>query len=245
MLGHARGVLGRGRAGSATQDGALLAALADLATIAIHNAELIRELGRSREETSRRAETERTLREIAARVTAIRDPDAILGLIVDETRRVLASDGAHLTRMSDDRTYLTPVVVAGGMDDETRDWLRTQQFPIDGGINGLAAGQGRVVWTPDYTTDPRIPRDAGRPRGRRADGPRGDGGRPAARPRRRGHRHARGQLPPAGHDRARPPGHPPGPRRPCRHRPVELGPARAARGVGGELPRPRPDDART
>ena len=86
------------------QDGALLAALADLATIAIHNAELIRELGRSREETSRRAETERTLREIAARVTAIRDADAILGLIVDETRRVLASDGAHLTRISDDRT---------------------------------------------------------------------------------------------------------------------------------------------
>ncbi len=141
------------------QEGALLAALADLATIAIHNAELIRELGRSREETSRRAETERTLREIAARVTAIRDADAILGLIVDETRRVLASDGAHLTRISDDRTHLTPVVLAGGMDDETRSWLRTQQFPIDGGINGLAAGQGRVVWTPSYATDPRIPRD--------------------------------------------------------------------------------------
>ena len=61
------------------QQAALLAALADLATIAIHNAELIRELGRSREEVTRRAETERTLREIAARVTSIRDADAILG----------------------------------------------------------------------------------------------------------------------------------------------------------------------
>ena len=142
------------------QEGALLAALADLATIAIHNAELIRELGRSREETARRAETERTLREIAARVTSIRDADAILGLIVEETRRVLASDGAHLTRMADDRTYLTPMVVAGGMDDSARDWLRSQQFPINGGINGLAAGQGRVVWTPSYATDPRIPREA-------------------------------------------------------------------------------------
>ncbi len=142
------------------QEAALLGALADLATIAIHNAELIRELGRSREETARRAETERTLREIAARVTSIRDPDSILGLIVEETRRVLASDGAHLTRMSDDRSYLRPMVLAGGMDDTTREWLRSQKFPIGGGINGLAAGQGRVVWTPSYATDPRIPREA-------------------------------------------------------------------------------------
>jgi len=138
---------------------ATLGALADLATIAIHNAELIRELGRSREETARRAETERTLREIAARVTAIREPEAILGLIVDETRRVLGCDGAHLTRMSEDRTFLRPVVISGGMDEATRNWMRVATFPIDGGINGLAAGQGRLVWTPNYATDPRIPRD--------------------------------------------------------------------------------------
>lgn len=141
------------------QEAALLAALADLGTIAIHNAELIRELGRSREETARRAETERTLREIAARITAIRDPETILGLIVDEARRVLGSDGAHLTRMSDDRTFLRPVVVVGGMDEATREWLQVQRFPIDAGINGLAAGQARVVWTPSYATDPRIPRE--------------------------------------------------------------------------------------
>ena len=141
------------------QDAALLGALADLATIAIQNAELIAELARSREETARRAETERTLREIAARVTSIRDPEAILGLIVDEARRVLGSDGAHLTRMSEDGTFLRPVVITGEMNDASRDWLRTQEFPIDGGINGLAAGQGRVVWTPNYATDPRIPRD--------------------------------------------------------------------------------------
>ena len=141
------------------QDAALLGALADLATIAIHNAELIAELASSREETARRAETERTLREIAARVTAIRDPEAILGLIVDEARRVLGSDGAHLTRMSDDGTFLRPVVITGEMNDDTRAWLRSQRFPIDGGINGLAAGQGRVVWSPNYATDPRIPRE--------------------------------------------------------------------------------------
>ncbi|MFL5755719.1 MAG: GAF domain-containing protein, partial [Chloroflexota bacterium] len=137
----------------------LLGALAGQATIAIRNAELIRELGRSREELSRRAETERTLREIAARITSIRDNEGILALIVDEARRVLGSDGAHLTRMVDARRVLRPVVVAGGTDPETREWLQNMEFPLNAGINGLAAGLGRVVWTPHYALDPRIPRE--------------------------------------------------------------------------------------
>ena len=197
VLGTLVGVRAGARPVRRAQGGDLLAALADLATIAIHNAELIRELGRSREETARRAETERTLREIAARVTSIRDAETILGLIVDEARRVLGSDGAHLTRMSDDRTFLRPVVIAGGADDASREWLRSQEFPIDGGINGLAAGQGRVVWTPNYATDPRIPRDADDLDVAERMGLGRDGRGAAARARRRRHRHARGQLPPA------------------------------------------------
>ena len=141
------------------QQGDLLAALADLAAIAIHNSELIRELGRSREETARRAETERSLREIAARITSIRDPETILGLIVDEARRVLGSDGAHLTRMSDDRAYLRPVVVAGGATSSPPTGCAPWSSRSTAGINGLAAGQGRVVWTPNYALDPRIPRE--------------------------------------------------------------------------------------
>ncbi|HET7727563.1 MAG TPA: GAF domain-containing protein [Candidatus Limnocylindrales bacterium] len=136
-----------------------LSALADQAAIAIRNAELIRALGQSREETARRAETERTLREIAARITAIRDPQGILELIVEEARRVLGSDGAHLTRLADDERVLRPVVVAGAEDPETAIWIKGLEFPVDGGINGLAASLGRVVWTPDYAMDPRIPRD--------------------------------------------------------------------------------------
>ena len=34
------------------------------------------------------------------------------------------------------------------------------QFPLGGGINGLAARAARPVWTCDYATDPRIPHDA-------------------------------------------------------------------------------------
>ena len=56
------------------EDAALLAALADQAAVAIANARLIEELERSRAEIARRADSERTLREIAARVSAILEP---------------------------------------------------------------------------------------------------------------------------------------------------------------------------
>ena len=222
------------------EEASTLAALADLATIAIHNAELIRELGRSREETARRAETERTLREIAARVTAIRDPETILGLIVDETRRVLGSDGAHLTRMSEDRTFVRPVVIAGGMDDGKRDWLRRPGVPDRRRHQRPRGRAGPDRLDAQLRDRPADPARRGRPRGGRADGPRRDGRGAAPRARRRGHRDARDQLPPAGPDLAGPAHDAPGARRPRGDRALELGPARPARGVGGELPRPRP-----
>jgi GAF domain-containing protein len=137
----------------------LIGALASQASIAITNARLVDRLASSQAALERSANTERSLREIAARITSVRDADTILGMIVDEARRVLGSDGAHLTRISDDRTFVRPVVIAGGMDEETRAWLRTQEFPIGGGINGLAAGGNEVVWSPDYAADARIPHE--------------------------------------------------------------------------------------
>ena len=59
-------------------DGEVLTALATQASIAIGNARLIEELARSRAVIERRAEAERTLREIAARITAIREPGDLL-----------------------------------------------------------------------------------------------------------------------------------------------------------------------
>ena len=140
-------------------DAELLQALADQATIAIQNANLIGELERSRAELALRADTERSLREMAARIAELRDPDELLRRIVDESRRLLGSDGAHLTRMRDDGQTLIPVVVAGELDDGTQAWLLDLEFPILGGINGLAAGTGQPTWTEDYTADSRIPQE--------------------------------------------------------------------------------------
>ncbi|MFL5779257.1 MAG: GAF domain-containing protein, partial [Chloroflexota bacterium] len=139
------------------EEAALLGVLADQAAIAVTNARLIEELERSQAAVAHRADTERSLRDITARITAIREHDEILARVVDEAKRLLVSDGAHLTRISDDRTYLSPVVVAGTADDAERQWFQGMQFPVGGGINGLAAEQRRPVWTRDYTVDPRIP----------------------------------------------------------------------------------------
>ncbi len=146
----------------------LIRALADHAAAAIVNARLIHQLTRSREELANRVEALRSLREIAARITAVRDGPTILRLVVDESRRLLCSDGAHLTLMAEDRSALVPVVVAGGDEEDGGHgsngaqgdgWLTSMRFPLDGGINGLAASSGRAVWTPDYLVDPRLPHE--------------------------------------------------------------------------------------
>jgi PAS domain S-box-containing protein len=140
-------------------DGELLQALADQATIAIQNAKLIEELQQSRTALAQRADAERSLREMAARIAELRDPDELLRRIVDESRRLLGSDGAHLTRMRDDGQALVPVVVAGELDEAAQVWLLSLEFPLMGGINGLAAGTGQAVWTEDYLDDERIPQE--------------------------------------------------------------------------------------
>jgi PAS domain S-box-containing protein len=140
-------------------DEAVLGGLAEQAAIAITNARLIDELERSRVALGRRAETERSLRDITARIAALRDPDEVLERVVEDAKRLLASDGAHLTRMAPDGASLIPVVVAGGADEPTRTWLLGMRFPLGGGINGLAAQDGVPTWTSEYATDPRIPHD--------------------------------------------------------------------------------------
>ena len=138
-------------------DAALIGAFADQAAVAIANARLIDDLARSRSELRRSVETERALREISGRMTSLGDPGLVLQQVVDETRHLLRSDGAHLTLLSDDGRALIPTVVTQG--DANREWLQSLEFPLDGGLNGLAASRVEPVWSRDYMVDPRVPHE--------------------------------------------------------------------------------------
>jgi PAS domain S-box-containing protein len=135
----------------------LVRALADHAAATIVAARLLDELTRSREELARRADQERTLREITGRLAVLREPTEVLQRIVDDALRLLRADDAHMTLLADGTDPLVPAVLAGGTDDATRAWLASMEFPLGGGINGLAASERRVFWTRDYLADQRIP----------------------------------------------------------------------------------------
>ncbi len=138
---------------------ALLQALADHAAGAIANQRLIDRLARSQAELAKRVDAQRTLGEIAARIAVIRDPDEVLRSVVDAARRLIGSDGAHLTLVVPGRRFLRPTVVVGGNEAWTEDWLAQLEFPLNEGINGLAAGGNTVIATEDYLVDPRIPHE--------------------------------------------------------------------------------------
>ena len=141
-------------------DEAIIGGLADQAAIAITNARLIEELERSRVAIERRADTERSLRDITARIAALRDPGVILERVVEEAKRLLGTDGAHLTRMSEDATYLVPVVVAGGADPEFVALAQGHAVPArwrhQRPRGARARRRSRTV---DYLLDDRIPQE--------------------------------------------------------------------------------------
>ena len=177
-------------------DEAVIGGLADQAAIAITNARLIEELERSQAAIERRADTERrsaTSPPGSPRCASRRSSST---RVVEEAKRLLGTDGAHLTRMAEDGTYLVPVVVAGGADAESQSpgcWAC--EFPLGGGINGLAAAarasrSGRA--TTSSTT--RIPHEPDDVEVAERLGSARHGGRAAPRAGRRGHRHARGLV---------------------------------------------------
>lgn len=155
----ALGVYSSSVAAMGEHEATLVRALADHAAATIVAARLLDELTRSREELARRAEQERTLREITSRLAVLREPAEVLQRIVDDSLRLLGADDAHLTLLAEGTDHLVPAVLAGGTDDATREWLAGMEFPLGGGINGLAASERRVFWTPDYLADDRIPQE--------------------------------------------------------------------------------------
>jgi hypothetical protein len=98
--------------------------------------------------------------------------------------RLLGTDGAHLTRMAEDGTYLVPVVVAGATDPAVRGLAARFALPDGRRHRGLAAELGEPVWTADYIVDPRIPHDGNNDKVAERMGLRGIAGSTAPRPRR-------------------------------------------------------------
>jgi GAF domain-containing protein len=138
------------------EDAALMAAFADQVVVAIQNARLIDELGRSKVEISRRAEAERAVREIAANISALRDADAILQQTVDEARRLLDSTSARIDMLDDDGTTLRWAYASGEDAVRTREEGYDREFKLGEGIAGRTVATGEAFRTGDYLADRRF-----------------------------------------------------------------------------------------
>ena len=186
-VGHRRAA-GRGRGGPAPEttplgtlsvvsrqpgaydeaDGEVLTALATQASIAIRNARLIEELARSRAVIERRAEAERALREIATRITAIREPGDLLQRIVDEARRLLRADGAVIDEYDAEEGVLVTAYDAG-LTEEQRESVRSpaaadRRGPVRAGDGRAAASSPpATTWRASSSTSPRRTRWPARP----------------------------------------------------------------------------------
>ena len=128
-----------------------LTALATHASIAIVNANLMEALARSQADVERRAEAERTLREIAARITALREPDEVLQAIVDEAQRLLRADGAVIDQYDPGRDTLVWAYDAG-LPTAQREALKLNSLRIGQGVAGKAVAEKRVLLVEDYQT---------------------------------------------------------------------------------------------
>ena len=138
-------------------DAGLVGALASQAAIAITNARLIEELDRSRGELSRTADAERTLREIAGRVSATHDQDEILQAVIDASVRLLGATGAMIDLL-DAPVRPTPgrAVTPGSARARTCACSARSRSTLDAGVSGRAIRTGRVEWTGSYLEDERF-----------------------------------------------------------------------------------------
>jgi GAF domain-containing protein len=80
----------------AGDDANVLQTIADQAAITIRTTRLIDALGESKRALSRRASAEQALREIAARITVLREPGEILHDVVTQAGRLVGADGVIL-----------------------------------------------------------------------------------------------------------------------------------------------------
>ncbi len=133
-------------------DTALVRALAAHAATSLSNATLIEALERSRAQLVRRAESERTLRELIASVAAVHDADALLRRIAEAAITVTGADGVLFDRVE----AISPTELLW-IEDVTSATPRTKVRRVDeigqGGLMGKAVAERRIVSTDDYLPD--------------------------------------------------------------------------------------------
>jgi PAS domain S-box-containing protein len=139
----------------------LVRALADHAAAAMRNVRLIEALDNSRRELADRAAVERSLREIAARISAATDLQAVLQLGVDEAARLLRADGARIDLVDQPSGLLRWAYASGAVRPDDTIWPDDPNETLDQGVSGQAVVLGRPFWTGDYANDKRFPHGHG------------------------------------------------------------------------------------
>ena len=121
------------------------------------NARLIEALDASRQELAERADVERSLREIAARISAATDLPAVLQLGVDEAARLLHADGARID-LIDPRLGHAALGLRVGRGRAQRGGLagRPRRDRSTRASPARRSSPARPFWTGDYLGDTRF-----------------------------------------------------------------------------------------
>ena len=133
------------------------------------NTRLIEDLDRSRSELAERAEAERALREINARISAAADLSSVLQLAVDEAARLLRADGARIDLVDARSGLLRWAYASGALKPDDELWPDDPDETLDQGISGQAVVNARPFWTGDYGARRAVPARPGRRQLRRRD----------------------------------------------------------------------------
>ena len=140
----------------------LVRALADHAAGAMANARLIEALDASSRALAERAEVERSLRDITARISAARDLPAILQLGVDEAARLMGGNGARIDLMDPGSAVLRWAYASGSVrPDDSEIEADASEEELEKGLAGQAVVHGRPFWTGDYVPDTTFPHGTG------------------------------------------------------------------------------------
>ncbi len=115
------------------------------------------DLRRHADELTLRIEAQRSLAEIATRLTTMRGADAILQRSVDEAGRLLRADSARIDLVERGTSTMRWVFGSAGSEEHFPRGDGEDVVSMSEGISGLAITQARVVRTGDYLADDSFP----------------------------------------------------------------------------------------